>query len=81
MMRTENCMGIIFHSVLAIVIVCVPLGLCTVQCIEAYINVVNITQPSVSTEQQLEYQLQKKLNLKLRKTKVNYDSNHHSISI
>ena len=77
-------MGIIFHSVLAIDIVCVPLGLCTVQCIEAYniiINVVNITQPSVPTEQQLEYQLQKKLNLKLWKTKVNYGSNHHSFRI
>ena len=48
MIRTVS---IIFHSVLAIAIVCVPLGLCTVQCIEAYINIVNITQPGVPNEQ------------------------------
>ena len=33
-------------------------------------HVVDITQPTVPTEQQLENQLHKKMNLKLRKAKV-----------
>ena len=45
---------------------------CPQDCVEfnAVRHVVDITQPGVSTKQQLDNQLQKKINLKLRKAKV-----------